>query len=100
MAVFLSTDTSPRWLLQLARKDKFPLNKIGKICDFTAAGQRWLMEKGKKGKGKGTKGPPLRRPPRPGVLENEFLCRTGRAATRLMGSRIQPGSARTQSELS
>lgn len=34
--------------------DKFPLTKIGKVCDFTIAGLRYAEKgKGKKGKGKG-----------------------------------------------
>eukprot|EP00933_Yihiella_yeosuensis_P069569 TRINITY_DN7623_c1_g1_i1.p1 TRINITY_DN7623_c1_g1~~TRINITY_DN7623_c1_g1_i1.p1 ORF type:complete len:573 (+),score=173.33 TRINITY_DN7623_c1_g1_i1:56-1774(+) len=37
--------------------DKFPVTRIGRICDFTAAGQRFQAEKGKgKGKGKDGKG--------------------------------------------
>jgi len=34
--------------------EKFPLNRIGRICDFTASGQRFQAERGQKGKaGKG-----------------------------------------------
>merc|ERR1719401_1355214 len=35
--------------------DKFPLARIGRICDFTASGQRFQAERSK-GKGKGVKG--------------------------------------------
>jgi translation initiation factor 3 subunit D len=37
----------------LEHLDKFPVTRIGRICDFTASGQRFQAEKGK---GKGAKG--------------------------------------------
>jgi len=39
--------------------DKYPWQKVGRICDFTASGQRWAEQRAAKGKGKG-KGLPLR----------------------------------------
>merc|ERR1719498_1976604 len=38
--------------------DKFPISRIGRICDFTASGQRFAEQRAAKGKGKG-KGPVL-----------------------------------------
>lgn len=53
--------------------EKFPLSRIGRICDFTASGQRFQAERGKgkgpKGAGKG-KGP-VQQPP-PGKDEEGF----------------------------
>jgi len=39
--------------------DKYPWQKVGRICDFTASGQRWAEQRAAKGKGKG-KGLPQR----------------------------------------
>lgn len=36
--------------------DKYPLQRIGRICDFTASGQRFAEQRAAKGKGKGLKG--------------------------------------------
>jgi len=36
--------------------DKYPWQKAGRICDFTASGQRWAEQRAAKGKGKGKKG--------------------------------------------
>jgi len=33
--------------------DKYPWQKVGRICDFTASGQRWAEQRAAKGKGKG-----------------------------------------------
>lgn len=42
--------------------DKYPLSKIGRICDFTASGQRFAEQRAAKGKGKGKGFQPLAPP--------------------------------------
>jgi translation initiation factor 3 subunit D len=58
--------------------DKFPLARIGRICDFTASGQRFQAERGK-GKGKGFKGKAL--PTAPGKDDEGFSLVDSRPLT-------------------
>eukprot|EP00928_Gymnodinium_smaydae_P079856 TRINITY_DN6368_c0_g1_i2.p2 TRINITY_DN6368_c0_g1~~TRINITY_DN6368_c0_g1_i2.p2 ORF type:complete len:609 (+),score=191.71 TRINITY_DN6368_c0_g1_i2:205-1827(+) len=54
--------------------DKFSLGRIGRICDFTLAGQKWQEQRAAKGKakGKGKDGKGLAPVPAPGKDEEGF----------------------------
>jgi len=81
-----SVDSLPRGITDFVEHlDKFPLTRIGRICDFTASGQRYQAERGK-GKGpKGFgKGKGLPQPSQPGKDDEGFS---------LVDSRPLPGKS-------
>eukprot|EP00448_Togula_jolla_P035158 CAMPEP_0170635600 /NCGR_PEP_ID=MMETSP0224-20130122/37310_1 /TAXON_ID=285029 /ORGANISM="Togula jolla, Strain CCCM 725" /LENGTH=576 /DNA_ID=CAMNT_0010965115 /DNA_START=161 /DNA_END=1891 /DNA_ORIENTATION=+ len=55
---------------QVEHLDKFPLTRIGRVCDFSAQGQRFQQQRIEKGKGKGKGGQTLA--PVPGKDEEGF----------------------------